>query len=302
MMREISLEEGKLIWDKLVLKKEIWTDDWGIRAAIAKAFNWKPLILYDGKNFFPLQYEPENGIHTILGGEAAEKNYLTFDPEFMKTTKDIPENVYFDFLVEKFDGCISGLCPQFFIDLKGISSIDDYLKRFSGKHQKNFRNSMKQFGEYEFKKHGTLEDMAELNKQMFGEKSDFVTENRASYEILDKDLRTEYWSIMKGERIVLITQYFFCESTMSVCVWGVDEEYGDTLKVALAENIKLARCRGCTKIDYAPTYSGWKFFYRLDTAPLWRYKRGKIPDSVDTPEYGAPPAELERLRAEGRPV
>jgi len=300
MMREISLDEGKIIWDRFLHEKEIWTDDWGIRVALCRAFGWKPLILYDGKNFFPLQYEPENGIYTIIGGEAAEKNYLTFDPDFMKSTKEIPENVYFDFLVERFEGCIEGLCPQFFVDLRNINSIDDYLTRFSAKHRKNFRRAISQFGEYEFKKHGTLQDMAELNKRMFGEKSDFVTENRASYEILDRDPRTEYWSIMKGGKIALITQYFFFNKTMSICVWGVDEKYEDTLKVALAEGIKLAKGRGCTKIDYAPTYSGWKFFYRLDTAPLWRYKRGSIPDSVETPGYEIPPDERERLRAEGK--
>jgi hypothetical protein len=300
MMREISLDEGKAIWDRFVPEKEIWTDDWDIRVAICKAFGWKPHILYDGKNFFPLQYEPENGIYTIIGGEAAEKNYLTFDPDFMKSTKEIPENIYFDFLTGRFEGCIEGLCPQFFIDLSGINSIDDFLKRFSGKHQKNFRRSLNQFGSYEFRKQGTLEDMAELNKQMFGEKSDFVTENRASYEILDKDPRTEYWSIMKSGKIAMITQYFFFNRTMSVCVWGADEKYGDTLKVALAEGITLAKSRGCTKIDYAPTYSSWKFFYRLDTAPLWRYKRGRVPDSVETPGYEIPADEREKLRAQGR--
>jgi|GEM_PF-6805490 len=298
MMREISLDEGKSIWDRFVPEKEIWTDDWGIRVELCKAFGWKPLILYDGKNFFPLQYEPENGIHTIIGGEAAEKNYLTFDPDFMKSTKEIPENIYFDFLVERFDGCVEGLCPQFFIDLRNVNNIDDYLTRFSAKHRKNFRSAIRKFGEYEFKKYGTLQDLALHNARMFGEKSDFVTENRASYEILDKDPRTEYWSIMKGREIALITQYFFLNKTMSVCVWGVDERYEDTLKVALAENIKLAKSRGCTKIDYAPTYSSWKFLYRLDTAPLWRYKRGRIPESVEAAGYGIPREEMERLRAQ----
>jgi hypothetical protein len=87
---------------------------------------------------------------------------------------------------------------------------------------------------------------------------------------------------------------------MAVCVWGVDRGYDETLRVALAEGIKLARSRGCTRIDYAPTYSSWKFLYRLDTAPLWRYKRGAIPDSVERVEYGIPPQERERLKAAGR--
>jgi len=300
MMREISLEEGKSIWDSFVPEKEIWTDDWDIRVALCKAFGWKPLILYDGKNFFPLQFEPENGTYSILGGEAAEKNYLTFDPEFMKTTNEIPENIYFDFLMERFEGCIEALCPQFFVDLAKINNIDDYMKRFSPKHRKNFRRAISQFGEYEFRRYGALEDMAALNKEMFGKESDFVTENRASYEVLDKDPRTEYWSIIKDGEIAHITQYFFCGKTMSVCVWGVNKKYGETLKVAFAESIKLAKSRGCTKIDYAPTYSGWKFLYRLDTAPMWRYKRGRIPDSVETPGYEIPPDERRRLETEGR--
>jgi len=300
MMREISPEQAKPIWDKFVPEKQVWTDDWDIRVALCKEYGYKPLILYDGRNFFPLQYEPENGFYSIISGTTAEKNYITFDPQFMKTTKEIPENIYFDFLTDKFDACIEGVCPQFFMDLTGINSIDDYIKRFSRKHQKNFKRAYAQFGEYKFIKQGTLNEMADMNIVMFEEKSDFATENKACYDILDRDSRTEYWSIIKDGKAVLITQYFFYNRTMSVCVWGVDEKYNDTLKVALTEGIKLAKSRGCTRIDYAPTYSSWKFFYRLDTAPLWRYKRGNIPDSVEITEYGVPPDERRRLKAEGR--
>jgi hypothetical protein len=192
------------------------------------------------------------------------------------------------------------VCPQFFIDLTGINCIDDYLKRFSAKHRKNFKRSYAQFGGYEFLKQGTLEEMGNMNRIMFGEKSDFTTENMACYELLDRDPRTEYWSIVKDGKKVLILQYFFYNRTMSVCVWGVDKAYGETLKVALAEGIKLAKSRGCTRIDFAPTYSSWKFLYRLDTAPLWRYKRGNVPDPGDMAEYGIPSDERERLKAEGR--
>lgn len=300
MMREISPEEAKPIWDRFVPEKQVWTDDWDIRMALCKEFGYTPLILYDGSNFFPLEYEPENGYYAIISGTTAEKNYITFDPQFMKTTKEIPEDVYFDFLVDRFEGCVESLCPQFFIDLGGINSIDDYTKRFSGKHRKNFRNTIAQFGEYEFVKQGTLGEIGHMNRITFEEKSDFATENRACYEILDRDPRTEYWSIVKGGKKVLIIQYFFYGRTMSVCVWGVDEAYDETLKVALAGGITLAKSRGCTRIDYAPTYSSWKFLYRLDTAPLWRYKRGDIPDSVETPGYEIPPEEREKLRAAGR--
>ncbi|HSB46576.1 MAG TPA: hypothetical protein VLD37_01070 [Candidatus Bilamarchaeum sp.] len=302
-MREISLDEAKPVWDRFVPEKQVWTDDWDIRVALCREFGYKPLILYDGKNFFPLQFEPEGGYYSIMGGATAEKNYLTFDPEFMKTTKQIPENIYFDFLDERFDGCLEGLCPQFFIDLTNINGIDDYLKRFSGKHQKNFRNSCRQFGSYEFMRKGTLKEMAALNILVFGEKSDFATGDpgdSACYDILDRDPRTEYWSLIKDGETASILQYFFYGRTMSVCLWGVDSRYKDTRKVVLAEEIKLAKSRGCTRIDYAPTYSGWKFLYRLDTAPLWRYKRGPIPDSVDTADYGVPPDELKRLKSEGR--
>lgn len=300
MMREISPDEAKPIWDRFVPEKQVWTDDWDIRVALCKAYDEKPLILYDGKNFFPLQYEAGDGYYTIIGGTTAEKNYVTFNPQFMKATKEIPEDVYFDFLADRFGGCVEGVCPQFFIDLTWINGIDDYIKRFSGKHQKNFRRTIKQFGEYEFVKQGTLKEMGGMNRITFGEKSDFATENMACYELLDRDPRTEYWSIVKGGKNVLITQYFFYNRTMSVCVWGADKAYGETLKVALAEGIKLAKSRGCTRIDYAPTYSSWKFLYRLDTAPLWRYKRGNIPDSVDTTEYGVPADERAKLKAEGR--
>jgi len=300
MMREISLEEAKPIWDRFVPEKEVWTDDWDIRVALCREFGYEPRILYDGKNFFPLQYDHEDDFYTILSADTAEKNYVTFDPEFMKTTKEIPENIYFDFLASRFEGCIEGLCPQFFIDLTSINTIDDYVKRFSRKHQKNFKRAYERFGDYEFLKQGTLEDMEALNIRVFGKESDFATESRACYEILDRDPRTEYWSIMKDGKAASIIQYFFYNRTMSVCVWGVDEKYGDTLKVALTEEIKLAKSRGCTRIDFAPTYSGWKFFFRLDTAPLWRYKRGSIPDSVDTPGYEIPPDVRERLKAEGR--
>ncbi|MFN7991048.1 MAG: hypothetical protein U0R44_02715 [Candidatus Micrarchaeia archaeon] len=300
MMREISLEEAKAIWDRFVPEKKVWTDDWDIRVALCKEYGYKPLILYDGSNFFPLQYEPENGYYTIISGTTAEKNYVTFDPAFMKATKEIPEDIYFDFLTERFEGCIEGLCPQFFIDLRHIDSIDDYIKRFSKKHRKNFRRELEGFGGYEFRKQGTLHEMAEMNKVMFGEKSDFASENRACYDLLDRDPRTEYWSVIKDGKAALITQYFFYNRTMAVCVWGVNEKKNDTLKVALAEGIKLAKSRGCTMIDFAPMYSSWKFLYRLDTAPLWRYKRGNIPDSVETAEYGIPPEERARLKAEGR--
>ena len=300
MMREISLEEAKPIWDRFVPEKQVWTDDWNIRVALCKEYGYKTLILYDGKNFFPLQYDPEDGYYTIISGATAEKNYLTFDPEFMKRTKEIPENIYFDFLVERFDGCIEGVCPQFFIDLTKIGSIDDYIMRFSKKHQKNFKREYEQFGEYEFVKHGTLKELGDMNILMFGEKSDFAADDMTCYNLLDRDPRTEYWSVKKDGKTALITQYFFYDRTMSVCVWGVDQQYKDTLKVALTEAIKLAKTRGCTRIDYAPTYSNWKFFYRLDTAPLWRYKRGSIPDSVEATDYGIPPEEMAKLKAEGR--
>ncbi len=300
MMRELTLAEGKGVWDRYVPEKTVWTDDWDIRVALCKEFGYKPLILYDGDNFFPLQYEPENGFYSILSGTTAERNYVTFDPEFMKRTRDIPDNIYFDFLTERFDGCVEGLCPQFFIDLEKIDDISDYIKRFSKKHRKNFKSACARFGEYRFMKRGTLKEMGELNIVMFGEKSDFATENRACYDILDRDPRTEYWSIIKDGRTALTTQYFFYGSTMAVCVWGVGEGYKDTLKVAIAEAIKLAKSRGCTRIDYAPMYSSWKVLYRLDTAPLWRYKRGDIPDSVESAEYMMPPDEMKRLKAEGR--
>jgi hypothetical protein len=300
MMREITLEEAKPIWDRFVPKKQVWTDDWDIRVALCREYKEKPLILYDGKNFFPLQFEAEHGYYTIIGGTTAEKNPVSFDPQFMKTTDEIPKKVYFDSLEEKFDGCTEALCPQFFIDLDGIDGIDDYIKRFSGKHGKNFKRLITRFGAYEFVKGGTFEEMGRMNKVMFGEKSDFATENLACYEILDRDPRTEYWSVVKDGKKVMILQYFFYNRTMAVCVWGVDRGYDETLRVAFAEGIKLARSRGCTRIDYAPTYSPWKFLYRLDTAPLWRYKRGDIPDSVERAECGIPPDERERLKAEGR--
>jgi len=296
MMREITVDEAEPIWDRFVPEKKIWTDDWGIRLALCKVFGSKPLILYDGKNFFPLQNE--DGFYTLLGGDAVEKNYLTFDPGFMKTTKEIPENIYFDFLVERFDGCLDGLCPQFFMDIKRINSIDDYLVRFSKTHQKNFKRESRKFGSYEFVKGGTLAELAELNKKTFGKESDFAGEIIACYAILDKDPRTEYWSIIKDGETVSIIQFFFYGRTMSACIWGIDARYDNALKIILTEAITLAKGRGCTEIDFAPTYSGWKFFYRLDTAPLWRYKRGRIPDSVDL--HGIPPNERARLKAEGR--
>lgn len=300
MMREIQPDEAKQIWDRLVPEKEVWTDDWGIRMSICNMYGYKPLILYDGKNFFPLQLDPDRGFYELLGGESVEKNHLTFDPEFMKTTQELPENIYFDFLGERFEGCIEGVCPQFFIDLREINGIEDYVKRFSKKHRKNFMRALDQFGPYEFKRQGTLDEMAKLNIGMFGKDSDFAGENRGSYEILDRDPRTEYWSIVKDGKTVSITQYFFFGKTMAVCVWGVGGDYGETIKVSLVEGIKLAKSRGCTRIDYAPNYSGWKFFYRLDTAPLWRYKRGNIPDSVEVTGYGVPPEERARLVAEGK--
>ncbi len=300
MMREISLEEAKPIWDGFVPEKQIWTDDWDVRVALCKAYDYKPLILYDGRNFFPLQYEPENGFYSIIGGTTAEKNYITFEPEFMKKTKEIPENIYFDFLTDKFDGCTEGACPQFFINLEGINNIDEYIKRFSKKHQKNFKRAYNQFGKYQFIKKGTLKEMAELNIKMFRDKSDFINDSIVCYELLDRDPRTEYWSIIKDGKTASIIQYFFYNLTMSVCVWGVDEKYKDTLKVAMTEGINLAKSRGFTRIDYAPTYSSWKFFYRLDTASLWRYKRGNIPDSVEMTEYGVPSDERKRLIGEGR--
>ncbi len=300
MMRELTLEEAKPIWDSFVPEKQVWTDDWDIRVAICKEYGYKPLILYDGINFFPLQSESENNFYSILGGTTVEKNYLTFDPEFMKTTKEIPENIYFDFLTKKFDGCTEGVCPQFFIDLASINIIDDYLKRFSKKHQKNFKRSYEQFGDYKFVRQGTLKELEGLNIKTFGERSDFVSEDRACYDILDKDSRTEYWSIIKNGEIASIIQYFFYHQTMSLCVWGMNEKYNDILKVVLAEGITLAKSRGCIRIDYAPTYSNWKFFYRLDTEPLWRYELGNIPDSVDITEYGIPEDERIRLTSEGR--
>lgn len=300
MMRELTLEEAKPIWDRFVPEKVVWTDDWDIRLAICKQYDYETLILYDGKNFFPLMLDADRGFYEIIGGDSVERNYLTFDPEFMKKTDEIPKDVYFDFLIGRFDGCLEGLCPQFFLDLTGIEGIDDFLARFSKKHRKNFRNDYKGFGGHEFRKEGSLEGIAAFSKVMFGEKSDFAQGDRGCYDILDKDPRTEYWSVVKDGNPALTTQYFFYGKTMSVCIWGVDERYGDTLKVALVEAIKLAKSRGCTRIDYAPTYSGWKFFYRLDTAPLWRYKRGNIPDSVDRAGYGVPEEERARLKAEGR--
>ncbi len=295
-MREISLEEAKPIWDRFVPEKQVWTDDWEIRAALCKGFGDKPLILYDGKNLFPLQYESGSDYYSLLGGSSCERNYLTFDPAFMKATSEIPENVYLDFLTERFEGCTESACPQFFIDLTRIESIDHYIERFSKKHKKNFRRACERYGDYEFKRHGSLEELAELNKAMFKDQSDFVNETRLCYEILDRDSRTEYWTIMKDGNPVMVGQYFFCGRTMAVCVWGMDRSRDDTLKVAMKESIKLAKSRGCSKIDYAPTYSGWKSLYRLDTLPLWRYKRGDIPRSVDVPPYGIPAQEkAERL-------
>lgn len=298
MMKELTLEEAKPIWDRLVPDKQVWTDDWDIRVALCREFGGRPLILYDGTSFFPLQHD--DGYYTILGGEAVERNYLTFDPTFMKMTKEIPENIYFDFLAERFDGCLEGLCPQFFIDLARINSIDDFIKRFSRARQKNFKRECRRFGSYGFVKRGSLEELAGLNKRRFGDESDFLGEAAACYELLDKDPRTEYWSVVKGDETAAITQFFFLNRTMSACIWGIDERFENAMKIILAEAITLAKARNCTRIDFAPTYSGWKFLYRLDTAPLWRYKRGSIPDSVDSAGYGIPPDERERLRAEGR--
>ena len=84
MMRELTLEEAKPIWDRLVPEKIVWTDDWDIRVALCREYNYKPRILYDGKNFFPLQSDPEVGYYEILGGDTVERNYLTFDPEFKR--------------------------------------------------------------------------------------------------------------------------------------------------------------------------------------------------------------------------
>ncbi len=300
MMRELSVDEAKPIWDKFVPAKQVWTDDWDIRVALCKEYGYVPFILYDGKNFFPLQYEPENKFYSILGGTTSEKNYLTFDSEFMKTSKEIPENIYFDFLDAKFDGCVESACPQFFIDITAIKSLTDYMKRFSHKHRKNFKHAIKKFGSYEFLQQGTSKELAALNILTFKEKSDFVTEASASYDLLDDDSRTEYWSIVKDGKTAFIIQYFFYDTTMSVCVWGADRQFKDSLKVAFKESILLAKSRGCTRIDYAPTYSGWKFLYHLDTQPLWRYNRGVIVDTPEMSEYGIPAEERKKLQLKGR--
>lgn len=288
MMREISLDEARPIWNRLVPEKELWTDDWDIRVALCRAFGGEPLILYDGRNFFPLQYDREDGFYSILGGESSERNYLTFDPDFMKATGDIPEDIYFDFLADRFDGCVEGLCPQFFIDLANIGGIEDYVKRFSGKHRKNFMAELRKFGSYEFVKRGGLDELAALNRRRFGDRSDFAGEGAATYSILDRDPRTEYWSIMKGGDAAAVVQLFFCGRAMSVCSWGAEGLHGNPMRAILAASISLAKGRGCARVDFAPTYAPWKLLFRLDTAPLWRYKRGDIPDSVDAAEYGIP--------------
>jgi hypothetical protein len=38
MMRELSLEEAKPVWDRFVPDKQVWTDDWDMRIAICKAW------------------------------------------------------------------------------------------------------------------------------------------------------------------------------------------------------------------------------------------------------------------------
>ena len=218
----------------------------------------------------------------------------------MKETKEIPEDIYFDFLADRFEGCTASLCPQFFIDLAGIGSIDDYIKRFSPTRRKNFRADCRKFGSYEFARGGTLAELAGFNRKRFGEDSDFEGEAIACYDILDKDPRTEYWSVAKDGKNAAIIQLFFYNRTMSACIWGIDAGYDNCLKIILSEAIKLAKGRGCTRIDFAPTYSEWKIFYRLDTAPMWRYKRGNIPDSVEISGCGIPPDERRRLEDEGR--
>ena len=299
-LEQISLEKAGIIWDRLVPKKTWHSDFWDFRVNTMNAYCDEDLILYDGKNFLPLQHDSKKDFYFLLGGMLVSKNYLTFDPAVLSDPA-VPKNIYLDYLPKPFSGSIPGVSPRFFIDTKSCPDFETFTTRFDGKRRRMYQRQVRNFPEYSVDYDGTFDELVALNLK-YHKESDFRNPLHVGFY---KMLLEKYPNYLKLQtirvdgKIASATFYLAMGESLACMIWGREREFDNVLKIGILEEIKLAKQLGLRYVDYQPTSSFWKYDLQLDAEPVFRFKRGSVPSFVENANEPIPEKLAENLRSRG---
>jgi len=300
----LTIDEAREVWKKFYPTLEQSADSFDQRISFMQAMEGTALFIYDGKtNFLPLQYEPENDFYAIVGGMCAERNRMTFTMDFLLNNPEVPANVYIDFIDVPFEGCIDGMCPNFFVDTSKLTTFDDYAARFTPKQRKNWRHDLAKFADVEYivmpDRDAAYTQMKAWNTESFGTHSDFNQGYGWIYDNYVRHENTLFYGLYLGGELQSISLYTEYPNVYECNVWGRRPGINNLGKLVFKQEIEMAIRAKKKRILFMPTYSRWKVEFKLDTEPVYRFKKGTISDIVEDTGCEIPMSERLKLKERG---
>ena len=141
--------------------------------------------------------------------------------------------------------------------------------------------------------------MKKWNIESFGSKSDFKSSWAWVYDEFMALPNSVLYGLYVGGDLVSVTMMAESDRVFEVVMWGRKPGINNLGKLVLKHEVELCSETGKRYISYMPTYSRWKVEFKLDTAPLYRFKKGKISDVVEQTNCEIPMQERMKLRERG---
>lgn len=295
MNKEIitDISECKKLWEKFRKDTNIWTE-WDIVLSFFDEKIHRPhfIILKDENEgnkevgLITLWLDLRDNKYTHFGGERMENRTFWVDEKYLPEIKNaLPSQTYlFDMNGEQIKKILE-LSPdfrvilgekdkRFFLDLRKIKKIEDYLERFGKKHKKNLLRDLKllENTNYSLKwtKENNIDKFVELSKARFKEDSDFNDEDnhkemKSFTTYLEEKnmlhtLLVEINGQIKGAELAV--KY---KDNYYVINGGYNPEIKNLGKLLIIEHIKKAIELNSKEIDFLVGDTGWKELWNLDT-------------------------------------
>lgn len=285
-----DIATAREIWTEMSEKKNIY-EDWDFRYIFYKYFNY-PLHFYagevDGKiiGLLPLQRNTDKGYLEFFGGNFSEDNHVFIKPGFERyisqfygaiNEKARLEDIVIDnqFLPMEF------IENKYVIDLRGINTIDEYLKKtFSSKTRAKFRRKSQEIEALNpairENAYGDMDMMIDLNIKSFGNNSSFNKPFRR--EIFHDLLRGEFDAVMltaeiAGKKESVSFGIKYKNTFVSINSGTNKQEFPNLGTYMILRRIEKAINLGCDTFDAGLESLGWKEKWHLQRIPEYKYYR-----------------------------
>ena len=289
-----DLSECKKLWEKFRKDDSIWTE-WEIVLSCFNKEIHKPhfIILKDDKKevgLITLWLDLRDNKYTHFGGERMENRTFWIEEKYYpELLTSIPNETYlFDMNgtqikkiiseIPEFERLVKEKDTRYFINLKDINNIEDYLQRFGKKHKKNLLRDLKLLESTNYKLIWTdknhIDRFVELSKERFKEESDFQDEeNKREMNSLTSFLQAKgmLHTLLidingKIEGAELAAKY---HDKYYVLNGGYNPEIKNLGKLLIIGHIKKAIDLGAKEIDFLVGDTGWKELWNLDTSECY---------------------------------